>query len=133
MPGEGRAGLEVEAARQLDRNDRDNPSGATILRQRFGAGGVGAGRQADVKALADPQHVAAVEVPDCKSVDSKWPRGPAAVESVSPTREAAPGPGDDRMLAEQQRRVLDEHRVGIVGAGRAGGRSRTRRPRSARS
>ena len=39
----------------------------------------------------------------------------AAVESISSFRDGAPGPGDDRMLAEQQRGVLDEHRVGIVG------------------
>jgi hypothetical protein len=112
-PGEGRAGLEVEAVAELG-FDHFIAERVNRLPQRRQSLRIGAGRAPNVEPAPDAEHITAVDEAGGEAPDFE-PAGEAGFGRFGFIRARCnSGAEDHRMAVEQQRGVLDEDRVGMI-------------------
>ena len=93
-----------------------SPVGSTAPAQRLGTGAIGPGRQPDQHLVGRDEHVAPVDVALLDAGDGREPRvevGPDRIGLAGAAR--GPGAQHDGVGADAQRRILDEHGVGVAG------------------
>jgi len=110
---EGSSCLQVQAVAELRLNDFE-PQWPKELREAVDPLGVGTCGLPDVDGLADPEDVAAIEVPGVDPVQLEVRRQASGRGFNLADARCRPGPRDDRVTVQQQRGVLDEDRIGIL-------------------
>ena len=113
-PRQSGSGLEVQATAQLGRHNLEAKPSHDV-RELRDAARIGARRQSHMERLADPQHVTAIDMASLETMDFEVLGESGGSGAGLAGAGSGPRTGDDRMLAEQQGRILDEYAVRIVG------------------